>query len=129
LPTPTQLFGISSPIGAYPFLPFDFIESAGKLGYKISISSISLVEVVYLAEKGRISSSAYAGVMNAFADPGHVFVESHVSAAIAGAMRSVSRTDVPDMPDRIVAATALYLDVPVISRDSEIRAAKLRTIW
>jgi len=32
------------------------------------------------------------------------------------AMRRVPRTDIPDMPDRIVAATAVFLSVPVISR-------------
>jgi hypothetical protein len=33
------------------------------------------------------------------------------------------------MPDRMVAATAVYFDVPVISRDGGIRAASLKTIW
>jgi predicted nucleic acid-binding protein len=44
-------------------------------------------------------------------------------------MRQVSRVEVPDMPDRMVAATAVYFDVPVISRDRRIRAASLKTIW
>jgi predicted nucleic acid-binding protein len=44
-------------------------------------------------------------------------------------MRQVSRAEVPDMPDRIVAATAVYFDVPVISRDRRIRAASLKTVW
>jgi hypothetical protein len=29
----------------------------------------------------------------------------------------------------MVAATAVYFDVPVISRDKRIRAASLKTIW
>ena len=44
-------------------------------------------------------------------------------------MRQVARAEVPDMPDRMIAATALYLDVPVISRDSRILAASLKTVW
>jgi len=36
---------------------------------------------------------------------------------------------VPDLPDRIIAATALHLNVPVISRDSKIQAANLQTVW
>jgi predicted nucleic acid-binding protein len=44
-------------------------------------------------------------------------------------MQQVSRDDVPDMPDRIVAATALYLGVPVISRDGKIRAANVPSVW
>jgi len=44
-------------------------------------------------------------------------------------MRQVPRSEVPDLPDRIVAATGVYLGVPVISRDRLIRAARLNTIW
>lgn len=44
-------------------------------------------------------------------------------------MRQVSRSEVPDMPDRMIAATAIYVDVPVISRDRHIRSANLKTIW
>jgi predicted nucleic acid-binding protein len=52
-----------------------------------------------------------------------------ITAAIVQAMRRVSRTEVPDMPDRVVPATAVYFDVPVISRDRRIRAARLKTKW
>ena len=44
-------------------------------------------------------------------------------------MRQVSRADVPDMPDRIVAATGIYFGVPVISRDGKIRASNVQTVW
>jgi len=42
------------------------------------------------------------------ADPEHVFTEAVFSAAIVQAMQQVSRADVPDMPDRMVAASAVY---------------------
>jgi hypothetical protein len=44
-------------------------------------------------------------------------------------MRGIARAEVPDMPDRIVAATGVYFGVPVISRDRRIRAASVRTVW
>ena len=44
-------------------------------------------------------------------------------------MRQVLHAEVPGMPDRVVAATAVYFDVPVISRDRRIRAARLKTVW
>jgi PIN domain nuclease of toxin-antitoxin system len=44
-------------------------------------------------------------------------------------MRQVARTDVPYMPDRIVAARAVYFNVPVVSRDGKIRASTLHTTW
>jgi PIN domain nuclease of toxin-antitoxin system len=48
---------------------------------------------------------------------------------IVDAMREVPRAEVPDMPDRIVAATAVYYGVPVISRDGRIRSSNVQTVW
>jgi predicted nucleic acid-binding protein len=59
----------------------------------------------------------------------HVLTETPCTGGIVAAMRRVPRIDVPDMPDRIVAATAVYFDVPVLSRDGRIRGADLKTIW
>ena len=96
---------------------------------KIAISAISLVEVMYLVEKGRIVASAYEDLVRALGDPEHVFVEAPVSVDVVDSMRRVSRAEVPDMPDRIVAATGIFLGVPVISRDRRIRSASLTTVW
>ncbi|WP_336389855.1 PIN domain-containing protein [Scytonema hofmannii] len=41
----------------------------------------------------------------------------------------VERAQVPDLPDRIIAATALYLGVPIISRDNKIQLSSINTIW
>jgi PIN domain nuclease of toxin-antitoxin system len=105
------------------------IAQAAFARQKIAISAISLVEVVYLVEKGRIVASAYEDLVRALEDPEHVFVEAAVSAAIVDSMPRVSRAEVPDMPDRIVAATGISLGVPVISRDKRIRGASLTTVW
>ena len=106
-----------------------FINEAATARRKIAISTISLAEVVYLVEKNRLPASAYDELTQALADPEHVFTEAVFSAAIVQAMRQVSRAEVPDMPDRMVAATGVYFDVPVISRDRRIRAASLKTVW
>ena len=55
--------------------------------------------------------------------------EAPLTTGIVEAMRQVPRADVPDMPDRIVAATAVYFGAPVISRDGRIRASNLHTGW
>ncbi len=106
-----------------------FINEAATARRKIAISTISLAEVVYLVEKNRLPASAYDELTQALADPEHVFTEAVISAAIVQAMRQVPRAEVPDMPDRMVAATGVYFDVPVISRDRRIRAANLITVW
>jgi len=106
-----------------------FINDAAIARRKIAVSTISLAEVVYLVEKNRLPPSAYEELTQALADPEHVFTEAVFTGAVVQAMRQVSRAEVPDMPDRIVAATAVYFDVPVVSRDRRIRAASLKTVW
>lgn len=56
-------------------------------------------------------------------------MEVPLNRFIVQAMRRIDRSQVPDMPDRIVAATALYLGVPVISRDRRIKSSIVATVW
>lgn len=105
------------------------IDNAAALRRHIAISSISLAEIVYLVEKGRLPQHAYDDLRAAMANPRHVFHEALFTAAVVDAMRQVSRSAIPDMPDRMISATAIHLGVPVISRDSRIRASAVRTIW
>jgi PIN domain nuclease of toxin-antitoxin system len=88
-----------------------------------------LAEVVYLIEKKRLESSAFDELVQAINDPESVFQEVPLTQSIVLAMRSVPREAVPDLPDRIVAATGLHFAVPILSRDGRIRAAQLQTIW
>ncbi len=106
-----------------------FIDGAARRGDAIGVSPITLVEIVYLAEKGRIQPQTLALVATALQSSDSVLVEVPLDLNVAQALQLVSRTDVPDMPDRIIAATALHFQVPVISRDARIQAANLQTIW
>lgn len=107
----------------------DFIDKSAAAGSQIVVSAISMAEIVYLIEKNRLPANAYEDMKAALDDPDHVFNEAPFTVEIVDAMKQVPRADVPDMPDRIVAATAVYFDVPVISRDGKIHASNVRTIW
>lgn len=96
---------------------------------KNRLSAISLAEVVYLTEKNRLPQASYYKLKEALDSLNYVIVEAPLTSGIVEAMRLVPRTDVPDMPDRIVAATGLYFGVPVISRDRRIQASNIRTVW
>lgn len=98
-------------------------------GGQIGISSIALVEVLYLVEKGRVSRDAMDRIIDVLDRPTAALVEIPVDRHVALAMREIGRGQVPDLPDRIVAATALHLKVPIISLDRKIRIAPLSTIW
>lgn len=107
----------------------DFVDASARAGQKVGVSSISLAEVVYLVEKQRIPSTAFDDFSEAIADPEGVFQEIPLTQQIVRSMATILRQEVPDLPDCIVAATAMQLGVPVIRRDGRIRASRVQTIW
>lgn len=107
----------------------NFMDDAARAGHEIGLSHVSPAEIVYLVEKKRLPLSAYEDLKDALANPDYVIQEAPFNGAVVDAMRQVSRAHVPDLPDRIVAATAIFLRVPVISRDGHIRSSNTKTIW
>ncbi len=106
-----------------------FIEETVQAGGTIGISGITLVEMVYLVEKGRLHKEALSRLIQHLDAGDSVFVDVPVDRDIAKILPSIPWEDVPDMPDRIIAATALYWDVPLITRDYRIRKTGIRIIW
>ena len=106
-----------------------FIDHASRIDQKIAISAISLAELVYLIEKKRLPHAALEELNTALSDAEHVFVEAAFTRAVADCMTQVRRSEIPDLPDRLIAATAIHLQAPLISRDRRIRASGLNTIW
>ena len=107
----------------------NFIEAAAQNGNQIAVSSITLVEMIYLIEKGRIAAESLTFLASALEDQQNVFSEIPVDLRIARALARIDVGQVPDMPDRIIAATALSLAVPLISRDRKIQLSSINTIW
>lgn len=105
-----------------------FLDRIARGGDLAAISSITLAEIVYLIEKQRVPRESFTRVTDALT-PGSLFVEVPFDRAVARAMFLISRVQVPDMPDRIIVATALHLGVPLISRDGRIRASNVETVW
>lgn len=98
-------------------------------GGSIVIASITLVEVAYLIEKGRVDPTVFDAISQALDDPTSGFALAPLDRPVASSLRGVPRNLVPDMPDRIIAATALHLNLPLISRDRKITASAIQTIW
>jgi predicted nucleic acid-binding protein len=65
----------------------------------------------------------------ATADPATVLHHVSFDENIATKMTEVPRHELPDLPDRVIGATALFYNVPVLSRDGRIRASSIQTIW
>ena len=106
-----------------------FIDDAMARGDHIGISAISLVEMVYLIEKRKIAANALVDMHAAMADPNAVLQHVPLDESIATKMAEVSRLEIPELPDRVIAATAYLHGVPVLSRDRKIRSSTIQSIW
>lgn len=105
------------------------IETAVSMGRSVYVSAISLVETIYLSERGRLTLTALQRLESALQHPGSGILVAPIDIDVATALHKISRDLVPDMPDRIIAATALCLGLPLITRDRRLRSAGLQTIW
>jgi PIN domain nuclease of toxin-antitoxin system len=105
------------------------IEDAVRDARDVHVSAISLVETVYLVERRRLPPAALHRLRSALIDPNSGLFVASVDAGVADALQNIPRDVVPDMPDRIIAATALHLGLPLVTRDRRLQAAGIQTIW
>ena len=104
-------------------------EACRMAGAQVGVSSISIVEIIYLVEKNRIPSATLPLLEERLSTQPTLLDILSLSHAIALAVRQVSREHIPDLPDRIIAATALHLGVPLITRDRRIVLSSIETVW
>ena len=94
--------------------------------HRIYLSAITLMEVLYLSEAGRIGlhlDELVAAVSRA-SNYEVVPVDADVILAAVGI------DDVPELHDRIIVATARHLGVPILTGDRVIAASQhVQTLW
>lgn len=106
------------------------METAEINGQPIHVPAVVVVEMRYLVEKGVITEADYVRILLALRDPATAFTVKGLDRDLADAVAQIPRSTVPDMPDRIIAATALGLGLPLVTRDHKIRAlTNITTIW
>jgi predicted nucleic acid-binding protein len=86
------------------------------------------VETIFLVERGRIPLEAVTRLEAALKDPASCLLVAPVDEDVVAAVRRVSGATVPDLPDRIIAAAALCLDLRLMTRDQRIQSAAIKTI-
>jgi PIN domain nuclease of toxin-antitoxin system len=105
------------------------IEDSIRDGRKIHVSAISVIEAIYLVERKKIPANALQRLRDALNDASAALLIAPVDTSVADALEKIPRSIVPDMPDRIIAATALQFGLPLITRDRRLQSAGIETIW
>lgn len=100
-------------------------------GSPIYVPAIVLVEIRYLIEKGRdIFESDFQLILIELNNPISALTFAPLSQQMTENLEQIPRLIVPDMPDRIIAVTALTLGLPLISKDGEIqKLTNVTVIW
>ncbi len=93
------------------------------------VSAVSLVELVYLTEKRRLAPDLLPRLRAELRRDGSPLAVVALDQTVADAVADVPRTAVPDMPDRVIAASALSLGVPLVTCDAQITACDVPTVW
>jgi len=98
--------------------------------HQILVPSIVLIEMVYLVEKGRLDAALVEQVFALLDTVTSSYAVTPLDQGTARALRDIPRSAVPDMPDRIIVATAHQLGLPLITRDAKIHSAGVvPVIW
>ena len=106
-----------------------FFDDAIANGNQLGVSAITIAEIVYLVEKSRVPESAVYDLHAATSDLNAVLRYVPLDENIAIKMMEIPRQHVPDLPDRIIAASASFYSVPLLTRDERIHGLSLQTIW
>ena len=98
-------------------------------GDPLLVPTMCIVEIIYLIEKGRLPTIARERLVRHLDQPNSDLELAPLNREVADTVRRIPREQVPDMPDRIIAATALHLGLPLVTRDGRIRASGIETVW
>jgi predicted nucleic acid-binding protein len=91
---------------------------------------VSLVEITYLVERQRVPPDTLDRILAVLRRPNSDLVEVPFDSFTAEVMRLIPARIVPDMPDRMIAATALYWNIPLVTADRQLQSLpNLTCIW
>ena len=84
----------------------------------------------YLAEKEKIKPTVLPAVLAEINNPQPILEVIPIDRKVFDSLGQIPRLTVPDMPDRIIAATALLLNLSLVTADTKIRAlSNVVTVW
>jgi PIN domain nuclease of toxin-antitoxin system len=106
------------------------LDRASQSGQMIYLSAISIVELQYLTERNRIDPLVLTHILQNVRSVTPSIEIADLDIEIGDQLIQIDRTIVPEMPDRIIATTALVLNLPLVTCDHKIQACSaIQTVW
>lgn len=107
------------------------IFEQAQLGQKqIVVPSIVLVETIFLLQRARIDKTIVQALLSlpeSIQDSIYIYP---LNKAVVSALGYFGSAVIPELADRIVAATAYHLALPILTTDSDMQESNLiQTIW
>ena len=92
---------------------------------EFSVSVISLMEILYLNEKQRINIELYETINLLTETDGYNIIDLNTEI-----IKTASDIEFYELHDRMILATARWLDIPIISSDSRFEEVEdIEVIW
>jgi PIN domain nuclease of toxin-antitoxin system len=101
-------------------------------GRKVGLSAVSVIELVNLVDKRQLEVEVLEQVLDALDRSDGPFEPVPLTAEMAVSLLAIPEVTVPNMTDRIIAATARHHGVPLVSKDERIRQLDpsiVQVIW
>ena len=106
-------------------------DEASKGLRTVYVSTITLIELIYLMEKGKVPGDMLDKLLDQLAEPGSTFVLSDLTKDVALTLKMVQHSGGKklDMPDRIIASDACWRGIPLFTRDGDLRNSNVQVVW
>ncbi len=102
------------------------LQEADQGLHTIVISGATLMEVLYLSERRRISVDLT--VLKSLLVRSYSYSVAPVNFEVIDATATID--DIPELHDRVIAGTAAWLKIPILTNDPDMTASRhVQTIW
>jgi predicted nucleic acid-binding protein len=102
------------------------LNEADQGHHTVALSGVTLMEVLYLSERGRIAVGL--GTLGNWLAQSRNYIVVPVDFDVIVATATID--DIPELHDRVIAGTAVWLGVAILTKDSDMVASRhVRTIW
>jgi PIN domain nuclease of toxin-antitoxin system len=97
---------------------------------QIAIPTIVIVETAFLIQRARLERSVIQNLLNLTEDPTDGIYLYPLNLGVVKALVNIGPAVIPELADRVIAATALHLNLPLLTTDAAIQTSNLiKTVW